>query len=343
MSYTITVLPGGARFVAAPGKSILDAALDAGVALPYGCRNGACGSCKSRLIAGNIDYGDYQESGLSEAERRVGWALLCCAHPRSDLTIECREPDAAGGLPVRRMPCRVETMRRLAPDVMLLALRVPANERMQFRAGQYIEFVLKDGARRAFSIANAPHDDAVLELHVRRIPGGLFTTRVFETMRAHEILRFEGPLGSFTLREGSVKPVILLAGGTGFAPIKAIVEDALHHGTNRRMSLYWGARRPQDLYLRELPERWAREHPDFAFVPVLSEPQAEDAWRGRSGLVHEALMEDFPDLSGHQVYASGAPGMIEAARRDLLAPCALPADEFYADAFTFALPPHSPR
>ncbi|GAB4170000.1 MAG: CDP-6-deoxy-delta-3,4-glucoseen reductase [Rhodocyclaceae bacterium] len=343
MSYTITVLPGGNRFVAPPGKSVLDAALDAGIALPYGCRNGACGSCKSRLVAGEIDYGEYQESGLSEAERRAGWALLCCARARSDLTIECREADASGAVPARKMPCRVETMRRLAPDVMLIGLRLPANERMQFRAGQYVEFVLEGGARRAFSIANAPHDDALLELHVRRIPGGRFTGHVFESMRVRDILRIEGPLGSFFLREDSGKPLILLAGGTGFAPIKAIVEHAIHRGIARPMTLYWGARRPDEFYLRELPERWARSQENFAFVPVLSEPRAGDAWGGRCGLVHEALMEDFPDLSGHQVYASGAPAMIAAARRDLVSRCGLPEGEFFADAFTFAAAPHSPR
>lgn len=332
MSYTITVLPGGARFVAPPGKSILDAALDAGLRLPYGCRNGACGGCKSRLIHGEVDYGDYQESALGDAERRVGYVLLCCARPRSDLTIECREADAA----VRRMRCRVETMDRLAPDVMRLRLKLPANERLPFRAGQYIEFVLEDGARRAFSLANAPHDDALLELHVRRVPGGRFTERVFGTMRIRDILRIEGPLGNFFLREDDDRPIVFVAGGTGFAPIKAMLEHAFHRGLERPMTLYWGARRPADLYLRELPEGWARRHAGLRYVPVLSAAQPEDDWSGRRGLVHRAVMEDLPDLRGHRVYASGVPAMIDAARRDFCERCGLPPGEFHADAFSFA-------
>lgn len=340
MSYTITVLPGGARFVAPPGKSILDAALDAGVTLPYGCRNGACGGCKGRLIHGEVDYGDYQESALGDAERRIGYALFCCARPRSDLTIECLEADAAGAVAVRRMPCRVETMDRVAPDVMRLRLKLPANERLQFRAGQYIEFVLKDGTRRAFSLANAPHDDALLELHVRRIPGGRFTGQVFGTMRSRDILRIEGPLGSFFLREDNDKPIVLVAGGTGFAPIKAMLEHAFHRGLKRPMTLYRGARRPADLYLRELPERWARSHGNFRYVPVLSDARPEDHWSGRRALVHQAVMEDLPDLGGHQVYASGVPAMIDAARRDFCGRCALPPGEFHADAFSFAAQPH---
>jgi CDP-4-dehydro-6-deoxyglucose reductase len=243
---------------------------------------------------------------------------------------------AVRDIPVKTLPCRVQKLARLAPDVMLLQLKLPASERLQFLAGQYIDILLKDGRRRSFSIANAPQADDYLELHVRQVPGGHFTSHVFQAMRARDILRLEGPHGDFFLREDSAKPVVLLAGGTGFAPIKAIVEHAFHQKSMRPMALYWGARDRAGLYLHELAERWAASHPGFMYVPVLSEPLNADGWQGRTGLVHQAVMADFPDLSGHQVYACGAPAMIEAARFDLISRCGLKNEDFFADAFTFA-------
>ena len=214
--------------------------------------------------------------------------------------------------------------------------RLPATERFQFLTGQYVDILLKDGKRRSFSLANAPHDDAFLQLHIRLVPGGLFTEHVFNGRKERDILRLNGPHGSFTLREESDKPMILLAGGTGFAPLKSLIEHALHEACQRPMVLYWGARAVVDLYLADLPRRWAAEHPHFRYVPVLSEPQPEDAWAGRTGLVHQAVMTDFPDLSGHEVYACGAPAMIDAARRDFTARCRLPEEAFFSDAFTFS-------
>jgi CDP-4-dehydro-6-deoxyglucose reductase len=221
----------------------------------------------------------------------------------------------------------------VADDVMIVRLKLPANERLQFLAGQYIEFILKDGSRRSFSMANPPHDDEFLELHVRHVAGGQFTDHVFGTMKERDILRFEGPLGSFFLQE-SGKPIVFVASGTGFAPIKAILEDAFKKGVDRPMTLYWGARRPKDLYLNDLPVRWAAEHADFRYVPVISDALPEDAWTGRTGFVHRAVMEDFADLSGYQVYACGVPIMVESARRDFTHERKLPIDEFYADSFT---------
>ena len=214
-------------------------------------------------------------------------------------------------------------------------LRLPANERLQFLAGQYIDILMKDGRKRSFSLANAPHDDALLQLHIRHVPGGAFTEQVFTTMKVRDILRFNGPHGTFYLREDSSKPIIFLAGGTGFAPIKSIVEHALAENCQRPMSIYWGAKARIDLYMDALPAQWAASHAHISYVPVLSEPAADDAWSGRTGLVHQAILADFPDLSGHQVYACGAPGMIDAARRDFAAQ-GLPEDEFFADAFTFS-------
>ena len=339
MAFQITIQPSGHTCSAEAGTPILRAVLDAGLMLPYGCRNGACGACKGRLISGSVDYGCAEPGALSEQDRAEGLALFCCATPLTDLVIESRELQADSDIPVRTMPARVQKMERLAPDVMALSLKLPANERLLFLAGQYIEILLKDGRRRAFSLANAPHDDELLQLHIRQVPDGLFTGQVFGVMKERDILRFEGPHGDFYLREGSDKPVILLAGGTGFAPIKAIVEHVLHQRLERSMTLYWGAREPAGLYLPELPRRWAAEHQDFRYVPVVEAPDPD--WRGRRGLVHQAVLEDYPDLSDHQVYACGAPAMIAAARRDFVAH-GLPEEEFFADAFSFAADSRSP-
>lgn len=346
MIYRVTVQPSSHGFDIEPGNTILRAALDAGVNLPYGCRNGACGSCKGRVLTGEVNRGDYQDQALTEQEVAAGYALFCCARPLSDLTIECREVGAVRDIPVRTMPCRVEVMERVAPDVMVLKLRLPANERLLFLAGQYIDILLKDGRRRSFSLANPPHDDDMLELHVRHIHGGYFSDKVFNEMKARDILRFVGPQGSFFLREDSKKPILLVAGGTGFAPIKAIIEHALQEKTNRPITLYWGAHDSAGLYRNELAQSWAslstlgsKLRSKLSYVPVLSDEPAENGWTGRVGLVHEAVMEDMPDLSGYQVYACGAPAMIDAAKRDFVARCALPVEEFFADAFTFSADP----
>ncbi|MCC7326604.1 MAG: CDP-6-deoxy-delta-3,4-glucoseen reductase [Burkholderiales bacterium] len=336
MTFEITIKPSDHSFACDDGETVLASAMRADLMLPYGCRNGACGTCKGRILSGEVDYGAHQESTLSEAEKRAGLALFCCAKPRTDLVIEVREVRRAGDIQVKRMPCRIESIDRAAPDVAVVRIKLPANERLQYLPGQYIDFLLKDGKRRSFSIATPPHDDGLLELHVRHIPGGLFTDALFTQYKGREILRCEGPLGSFYLREESDKPIVFVAGGTGFAPIKAIIEHALYHRLDRQMVLYWGARALPDLYLPGLPGGWQSAHPNFTFIPVLSEPRPEDAWPGRQGLVHQAVIADFPDLSGVQVYACGAPAMIDAARRDFTQLCRLPEEEFYADSFTCA-------
>jgi CDP-4-dehydro-6-deoxyglucose reductase, E3 len=333
MTHQVTVQPSGHVFQVPEGETVLAAALGEGYHLPYGCRNGACGSCKGKLVAGRIDQGKVQHSALSEDERAAGYALFCVAKPLSDLTIEVRSIGAVKDIPVKKLPCRVHRLERVADDVMIVHLKLPANERLQFLAGQYIEFILKDGSRRSFSMANPPHDDEFLQLHVRHVPGGQFTDHVFGAMKERDILRFEGPLGSFFLQE-SAKPIVFVASGTGFAPIKAIVEDAFQKDIGRPMALYWGARRPQDLYLDDLARRWADEYMHFEYVPVISEARPEDGWTGRTGFVHRAVMEDYPDLSDFQVYACGVPIMVESARRDFTHERGLPIDEFYADTFT---------
>ena len=337
MSFRVTVQPSGRSFDVERDEAVLAAAIRQGIGLPYGCRDGACGSCKSRLLEGRVIHGAHQHKALSEQEEAAGFVLTCCAAPQTDLVVEARTVPGAGDYPVRKMPSRVRQIERVAPDVAIVTLQLSANDRLLYRAGQYVEFVLREQARRSYSIANAPHtqeQQPAIELHIRHMPGGKFTDHVFGAMKEKEILRLEGPFGSFFLREDSDKPIVLLASGTGFAPIQAIVEHMRFKGLERETVLYWGCRTRADLYRHEVCERAAAELPWLRYVPVLSEPRPEDGWSGRTGFVHLAVMEDWPDLSRHQVYACGAPVMVDAARRDFVARCNLPAEEFYADAFT---------
>lgn len=334
MSFKVTLQPSGRSFEVARDEAVLPAAIRQGVGLPYGCRDGACGSCKSRLVEGRVIHGAHQHKALSVAEEEAGWVLTCCATPQTDLLIEARTVAGAGEFPVQKLPCRVASIDKPAPDVAILKLQLPANVVPRYHAGQYVEFILRDGARRAYSMANAPHRAGEgLELHLRHLPGGKFTDHVFGALKEKDILRVEGPFGSFYLREESAKPIVLLASGTGFAPIKAIIEHLQFKGITRDAVLYWGCRSKADLYLHDWALEAAAALPQLRYVPVLSEPKPEDAWSGRTGFVHQALMADLPDLSAHQVYACGAPVMVDAAQRDLVARCGLPADEFYADSF----------
>ncbi len=336
MNFTVTLQPSGRTFDVQRDEPLLAAAIRQGVGLPYGCRDGACGSCKSRLLQGRVIHGAHQQKALSLAEEEAGLILTCCATPQTDCVVEARSVPGAGEFAVLKMPTRVISIGKPTPDVALLRLQLPANQRFQYHAGQYVEFILAGGARRSYSMANAPGrvgSPPAIELHIRHMPGGLFTDAVFSTLKDKDILRLEGPFGSFFLRE-SAKPIILLASGTGLAPIKALVEQLQDSGSTRPVQLYWGCRSRADLYLNDWAERAAAEHAVLHYIPVLSEPLPGDHWTGRTGLVHQAVMADWPDLSGHQVYACGAPVMVDAAQRDFTAACGLPADEFLADAFT---------
>ena len=336
MSYHVTLQPSSHEFQVAENESVLDAALrEKGNVLPYGCRNGTCGSCMATILSGEVGYPDGRPPALSETEQNVGKALLCQARPRSDLVIEAREVKSVADIVVRTLPCRVERRELLAPDVMRLYLRPPSIERLQFLAGQYVDILLADGRRRGFSLANPPHADDLLELHVRHVPGGFFTDHVFERMKDKALLRFQGPLGTFFLREDSPRPIILMGGGTGFAPLKGMLEHAFHVGLEQPLHLYWGARAKVDLYLDALPRQWAAEHANFRYTPVLSEPCPEDDWQGRTGWVHEAVAVDYPDLSGHDVYMSGPPPMIDAAK-PVFAALGLPVEQLFYDSFEFS-------
>ena len=337
MTFKVSVQPAGLSFDVARDEAILPAAIRAGVGLPYGCRDGACGSCKSRLVEGRVIHGAHQAKALSAAEEEAGWILTCCATPQTDCVVQARTVAGAGEYPPIKMPARVASLARATPDVVVMTLQLPATVAFKYRAGQYVEFILRDGARRSYSMATAPEQlgsPPVVELHLRHMPGGKFTDHVFGAMKEKDILRVEGPFGSFFLRDDTAKPIVLLASGTGFAPIKALIEHLRATGNTRPAVLYWGCRHKADLYQHDWALAAAAALPKLRYVPVLSEAKAADDWRGRCGFVHEAVMADWPDLSRHEVYACGAPVMVDAARRDFVAHCALPPEAFFADSFT---------
>ena len=333
-SFAISVQPSGIQFEAQPGESLLAAGIRQGIGLPYGCKDGACGSCKCKLVSGQVAQSNFQRKALSEDEEAQGFVLTCSAKALSDITLESRQVTPAGALPVKKMPTRVSSLTRKTDDVMVMQLQLPANDTFVYRAGQYVEFILRDGARRSYSMANAPSQGPGVDLHIRHMPGGRFTDLVFGSMKEKDILRIEGPMGSFFLREESSKPMVFLASGTGFAPLKALLEHMQHCGITRPVTLYWGGRRPADLYMDDWVRAQCDAMPNLGYVPVVSDALPEDAWQGRTGFVHRAVLEDFPDLSGHQVYACGAPVVVDSAKRDFGALAGLPADEFFADAFT---------
>jgi CDP-4-dehydro-6-deoxyglucose reductase len=340
----VTVQPSGRSFSVEAGETVLVAAIRQGVGLPYGCKDGACGSCKCRKLEGQVTHGPHQSKALSADEEAEGFVLTCSATAMTDLVLESRQVTDESAFPVRKMPARVQALQRLSHDVMLVRLQLPANDTMRYHAGQYVEFILRDGARRSYSMANASHllvrteggvtTGPSIDLHIRHMPGGKFTDHVFLNMKDKEILRIEGPFGSFFLREDSTKPVVLLASGTGFAPIKAILEHMHFKGITRPAMLYWGGRRPADLYLGDWVRAQCAQMPNLRYVPVVSDALPEDNWTGRTGYVHQAVLEDLPDLSGHQVYACGAPVVVESAQRDYAGKAALPPEEFFADSFT---------
>ena len=332
--FSVLVQPSGRAFSVEPSETLLAGGIRQGVGLPYGCKDGACGSCKCKKISGTVVHGNHQDKALSAAEEAAGMVLTCCATATSDLVLESRQVSLEGALPVRKMPARISSLVHTSPDVIQLQLQLPASESFQYRAGQYLDVLLRDGARRSYSMANAPHTGPTLELHIRHMPGGRFTDLVFGSMKERDIVRIEGPMGSFFLREDSDKPVVLLASGTGFAPIKALIEHMQERQISRPATLFWGGRRPHDLYM----DAWVRAQcavmPNLSYVPVVSDALPEDKWQGRTGFVHQAVLEDMPDLSGYQVYACGAPVVVESAQRDFSDLAGLDEDEFFADAFT---------
>jgi CDP-4-dehydro-6-deoxyglucose reductase len=312
---------------------MLAAGIRQGIGLPYGCKDGACGSCKCKKIEGTVVHGPHQSKALSDEEEANGYVLTCCGVPQSDVVLESRQVTEAGAFPIRKMPARVSALERLSHDVMLVRMQLPANDPFVYHAGQYVEFILRDGSRRSYSMANSRDNGPAIDLHIRHMPGGKFTDHVFGAMKEKEIQRIEGPFGSFYLRENSDKPMVLLASGTGFAPIKALIEHMQFQGSTRPATLYWGGRRPEDLYMDAWVQQKLTEMPNLRYVPVISNATPEDAWTGRTGFVHKAVLEDLPDLSGYQVYACGAPIVVDSARLEYSDLAGLPEEEFYADSF----------
>ncbi|MGY6553789.1 MAG: CDP-6-deoxy-delta-3,4-glucoseen reductase [Wenzhouxiangella sp.] len=329
----ITIAASGRRFSARPGETVLNAALRHGVVLPYSCKNGTCASCKCRLLEGKVEYPYNPPSALGFEDLYGGWTLSCQAVPEGDLVIEARELEQVADIPVRKLPARVESMDHFTPEIMRLRLKLPKAARLQFLAGQYIDIIQADGKRRAFSIASSPAETDFIELHIKHVSGGGFTGHVFESMQLKEILRFEGPLGTFFIRRGSKRPLLLMGGGTGFAPLKAMIEELIEAGDTRPVRLFWGVQRESDLYARALIDQWKKDHPDLRFTPVLAEPPA--AWTGAQGFVHEAVVDQIADLAEHDVYMSGPPAMVNAGRSAFLA-VGVAEDRLFYDSFDFA-------
>lgn len=334
MSYSVRIEPTDHTFKVDQGETVLDAAIRQGISLPYGCRGGACGACKSEILEGTVSYHNGLPRGISEEDHQKGFALLCMAEPTSDLVVKSREVANSQDIEVKILPCRVHEKIQLNHDVVLIKLVLPKTERLQFFAGQYINFLLKDGKHRSFSIANAPHDDDYIELHIRHIPDGKFTSAVFDEMKEKDMMRIEGPFGSFYLREESTRPIIIMAGGTGFAPVKGMIEHAIRIGIERPIHFYWGVRAREDLYMDALATSWTKQNPLIRYTPVLSDPKEEDNWTGRTGYVHKAIMEDYPDLSQYEIYGSGSPVMVYAGR-DEFVNCNVDLNYYYSDAFEF--------
>jgi CDP-4-dehydro-6-deoxyglucose reductase len=331
MRHNISCEPLGLRFEAAEGETLLSAALAHGHILPHSCRSGVCGTCKVKVTAGVVDLEGAKLNGLSEQELADGYVLLCQAKPRSAITVECNVVEETRHIPVRRIASRVASLERLSDDVVRIRLKLPDGDPLVFAAGQHVNVVLPGGVRRCVSLANPPSEDGCLEMHLRNY-GGTLSKYVFQTAKENDLLRLEGPLGTFVIRRDSEKPIIFVASGTGFSPIKSMIDHQIQQGSTRPMTLYWGGRQPKDIYLNEIVERWVKET-GLHYVPVVSNATDEDEWGGRRGYVHDAVVRDYADLSGHQVYVCGSPLVIDAARLDFIARCNLAPRDFFADEF----------
>ena len=330
--YTVLNQVSGKSFQCSSEQTVLDGALSNGFNFPYGCQNGFCGQCKAVILNGEFDYAGGTPEAISEEDSESNLALLCQCKAKSDLCIAVDEIDSLANIQIRSMPCRVEEVSHLNHDVVRLILKIPGSQSLQYLAGQYLDIEHPDFEPRAFSIANAPVNSNLLELHVRLVKEGQFTNFVFNTLTEKTILRIEGPKGSFFLRDESDCPIVFIAGGTGFGPIKAIIEHLILMNSTRTVCLYWGVRTEQDFYL-DLPSEWREKHDNISFIPVLSEP--DSSWRGQSGFVHEVVMKDFEDLIDYEVYACGPPVMVKAAAKGCIENN-LKKENFFSDSFEYA-------
>jgi CDP-4-dehydro-6-deoxyglucose reductase len=331
MTHQVYLSDRPVRFAVEDGETLLAAGLRQHLALPFGCQSGGCGSCRVRLQSGSIDY-PFAPPALSKAEIDAGYILMCLARASSDLTLELHQPLRLDQLRPRQLPARLLSQRMLSHDVIQLMLKLPKGDALRYMPGQYLDILLEDGRRRSFSIANAPNGES-LELHLRVTLGGRFAKWVLEEMPEKAILRFEAPLGAFYIREDTQRPILIMAGGTGFSPAKAMLEDLLPRQGERSVHLFWGGRAQADLYMDAEVRTWAAQYPQFRYTPVLTEPDA--GWTGETGFVHEALLRAYPKLSGYEAYLSGPPVMVQAGKRSFLA-AGLDADHLFYDSFDYA-------
>lgn len=335
--FQVKNINSGAIFTVNEGESVLTAALRQGVMLPYSCKNGTCGSCKGRLESGEVHYPFHPPLALSREEIGEGGALLCQAEPIEDLVIHIREIEAVRDIQVRKMPARVIEKTLLTEDVMRIRIKLPDAQRLQFLAGQYLDILLPDGKRRAFSIASAPHCEDEIELHIRHVEGGGFTGWVFDELKERDILRIEAPLGTFFVRNDKTeRPMILMGGGTGFAPLKSMIEDLLAHHDNRPLHLFWGVRNGAELYMHEQAQQWAEQNEHIRYTSALSEPGSDAPAGSFTGFVHESVLKQYPDLSAFDIYMSGPPAMIDTGRAAFLENGA-EKRRIYFDSFEFGL------
>lgn len=332
MSYEVKIHPSGQRYALPEHLSILDGALADGLMLKHSCREGTCGSCKGRLLEGQVDHGDSPLDVLSDQERADGLALFCCARAKSDLVIDAPEVTEMRGISIQQTAARLMSLDKVSHDVAVLRLALPPDHRLRYLPGQYVQVLLKDGGRRSYSMATAAPRDNQLELHIRHMPGGVFSSFVFDGLKPKAMLRLEGPYGSFYLRDSSA-PMIFLASGTGFAPIQALLEQLCDQHNTRPVYLYWGGRRREDLYRHEQLLQWAAELPWLRYTPVLSDATPTCDWQGATGFVHQQVLADFASLREFEVYACGAPIVVDSARRDYVEQRALAPENFFADAF----------
>jgi NAD(P)H-flavin reductase/ferredoxin len=325
MTYNVAVGHSDIAFPAEPGETVLDPAERAGYSLPYSCRKGVCSTCEARLRAGIVDIGSRSIEGPASA------VLLCRARPKSDIIVHPRRIERREVSGTKVIDAWVLRLNWPTEEVATLLLRFPVSIRAKFKPGQYLRVKSPDGTARNFSLANAPQESDGAQLHIRHIDGGHFSEAVLDRLKMGDRVRIEIPFGDFFLREDTGRPIICIATGTGFAPVKSMVEYLIRRDSTRAVRFYWSGRHAQDLYMRELPEKWARKLPWFEFIPVLT--AADGSWSGRKGLVHRAVLEDVPDLSNFQVYACGNPLMIRKARADFTREAGLPEDQFFAEPF----------
>lgn len=335
--FQVKNLRSGVTFTVNEGESVLSAALRQGVMLPYSCKNGTCGSCKGQLESGDVHYPFHPPLALEKSEIAEGKALFCQAAPVDDLVIQAREIEAVRDIQVRKMPARVIEKTLMAPDVMRIRLKLPSAQRLQFLAGQYLEILAPEGKRRAFSIASPPQSEDVIDLHIRHVEGGGYTSWVFEELKVRDIVRFEAPLGTFFVRNDQTeRPLLMVGGGTGFAPLKSMIECLLSHGDTRPLHLFWGAATPAELYMHEQVQQWEVDNAHINYTSALSEVESSEASGSFTGLVHEAVLDAYPDLSAFDIYISGPPAMVETGRKAFLEHGAEKRRIFF-DSFEFGL------